>query len=638
MCPTFSAMMGLGARIIEVWNASCDLSIHFSEGSHGAFRLDIRSCGPGKNATVSANRVLLQQAAAEHKSRFSCAPTPQRDQANGGDGLAPQFSSRQRVGGNPYFCYLNTKRAAKKRIIAPDRPLTIAEIGKINAAARAEWVLLSDDDKSQWDAVYRSEVAARDVAQAVVAQRPVAPSIDLKNLWSNKCGDPSCLLDPEAIVKEYHRHNHAEREQLAMHDPSLTVQDPPPDRTGLFADGVGDRDAPVLSCWQSKQNICRFMLPAGIKAVMDELTSFLNAWVAALGKEKANEASALFSLHGTRSEGERVVEEVDLCALLVLPRGNPRMQCFVRCALEGSEQQLQQQLPEPPFIMELCLGASRLHPTLRSMMWQTSDELCLEAARLQMQQWRLLSLSWEEVLERPSLLPLRVVGKAEFVKPVLKRNKAKASSACGCEFDALDALGGDPMQVGRAAGSATMGTASSDVAADEVVEGCDHDDDPVGFPLDDSDVDEVLREDFNIGADADRDLQDALAGERVMDEEEVEEVEEEKELALPEHEMDHAGYIASTAEPWRWWPVVGRITSWPHAKPEHLRSVSCKCHVHHACGTPARGRAGISDDFLKLWLFSVAPEQHCTLGRSMELAAMHKAQFAPMLDAYVAEQ
>ena len=182
MCPTSSAMMGLGARIIEVWNASCDLSIHFSERSHGAFRLDIRSCGQGKNATVSANRVLLQQAAAEHKSRFSCAPTPQRDQANGGDGLAPQFSSRQRVGGNPYFCYLNTKRAAKKRIIAPDRLLTIAETVKINAVARAERVLLSAVDKSQWVAVYRSVVAARDVAQSVVAQRPVAPSIDLKNL------------------------------------------------------------------------------------------------------------------------------------------------------------------------------------------------------------------------------------------------------------------------------------------------------------------------------------------------------------------------------------------------------------------------------------------------------------------------
>ena len=42
----------------------------------------------------------------------------------------------------------------------------------------------------------------------------------------------------------------------------------------------------------------------------------------------------------------------------------------------------------------------------------------------------------------------------------------------------------------------------------------------------------------------------------------------------------------------------------------------------------------MTDEFLVKWLFSGIPEPMCTLARSQELAKLHKAQFAPMLDAY----
>jgi len=56
--------------VLRVWSASVELGIDFVERSHYGVRLELRSAGPARNATHSVNKVLLQQAAAEHLRRF----------------------------------------------------------------------------------------------------------------------------------------------------------------------------------------------------------------------------------------------------------------------------------------------------------------------------------------------------------------------------------------------------------------------------------------------------------------------------------------------------------------------------------------------------------------------------------------
>jgi len=421
-CPRQSDMLREGARIIKAWNDSNEMSIHFSERSHGAFRLDVRSSGRGKNATESANRVLIQQAAAEHTARFQRPPAPGLGMGASPSSLSGDaHATRQRqTGGSSFICFYNTKQQAKKRVIAPRRALSAEERSQIRAAALVEWNSLPTDDKRQWESVHRSEVVARQLAAALPPRTKTSPAAGVNNLWSSEDRDETCLVACAKIIQEHGQQTNTEREKLAVCDPSLVVPETAPDRmANVLPDAGPSRVAPVLSCWQHKKNICRHTISREIRATMDYLTSLLNAWARSLGNA-ARTVSALMSLHGKRKDECVPSQEVDLCALLVWDRGNPRTQIFARCALEGTGtdqrlQHLQCRLPDPPFVVQLVTSPSRLTSDLQSMALQTSDEFCLEAAKLQMEEWQVLSLSWEEMPFIPSLLPLKVVGRTEFV-------------------------------------------------------------------------------------------------------------------------------------------------------------------------------------------------------------------------------
>ena len=69
-CPTLTALLDEGVHMLRAWNASVELGIDFVERSHYGVRLELRSTSSARNATHSVNKVLLQQAAAEHARRF----------------------------------------------------------------------------------------------------------------------------------------------------------------------------------------------------------------------------------------------------------------------------------------------------------------------------------------------------------------------------------------------------------------------------------------------------------------------------------------------------------------------------------------------------------------------------------------
>ena len=89
------------------------------------------------------------------------------------------------------------------------------------------------------------------------------------------------------------------------------------------------------------------------------------------------------------------------------------------------------------------------------------------------------------------------------------------------------------------------------------------------------DIDETLRDDFNVGAAADLDLAKAMRAEKDADRDDEEDFAEEEVIPppspppppppfrppVPEHEVDEDGYVVCPIEPWNWWPSVGRITS-----------------------------------------------------------------------------
>ena len=96
------------------------------------------------------------------------------------------------------------------------------------------------------------------------------------------------------------------------------------------------------------------------------------------------------------------------------------------------------------------------------------------------------------------------------------------------------------------------------------------------------------------------------------------------------------GYITCPLPPWDSKPMIGRLTSWPEARPMLLRSVSLKCYLHPGCGSPAKGRWAVSDNQLLRWLFSGVCEEGATKHRKHELRLLHAAAWQPIFDEGIA--
>ena len=90
------------------------------ERSHASMRLELRSTGSGKNATSCANRLLVQQAATQHESRWGSplSALPRKEQPD------PPTKKSRTTGGSAFMEFRNHKMKTAKRLMAPHRRLT----------------------------------------------------------------------------------------------------------------------------------------------------------------------------------------------------------------------------------------------------------------------------------------------------------------------------------------------------------------------------------------------------------------------------------------------------------------------------------------------------------------------------------
>jgi hypothetical protein len=97
------------------------------------------------------------------------------------------------------------------------------------------------------------------------------------------------------------------------------------------------------------------------------------------------------------------------------------------------------------------------------------------------------------------------------------------------------------------------------------------------------------------------------------------------------------GYVTTTLAPLDRLPVIGRITSWPHSKPELLRSTSCKCKLHPGCSTPARSRRVADNDLLLRWLFAGEYLPEGSRAEKEAARRAHEAMFRDLVAAPVGQ-
>jgi len=319
---------------------------------------------------------------------------------------------------------------------------------------------------------------------------------------------------------------------------------------------------------------------------------------------------------------------------------------------------LEFELPEHvPFWLSIAFRSSHITSKFKAFDISTSDDVCLALASTGLD-WEFLELD-HSLDDCKSLLDLKVTGIGETLR-------AKSRAKPGKRIALVDlnsaAMSMDPLAFGKSlAASSTITaagvdcTASSDgnAPADALLGSEDEDADFPALMPDDSiyDFEEAQRR-LMLGEASDGELLgDNDMAPAAADAEDVEGMDgatleivvvaaavavgagdrsasSAAAAAAAVAPKSEAGYISCRMEPWASCSSSGRITSWPWNREEPLRNVGMRCYLHANCTSPARRRAQISDSRLLLWLFSGPLELDATRSRRLELAAIHKAQFA----------
>ena len=141
-CPTIRDLLEEGPHIARALDQGVDIAIDYSERSHGDIRKDVRSSGPARSFTVSANRHYCHEVAAAHRSRPGAqdplVPLPSASSSSGqclalldAGGLKKQKKVNDRRGASAKMEYYNSQMNAFKSVRAPDRALTDAEMRQV---------------------------------------------------------------------------------------------------------------------------------------------------------------------------------------------------------------------------------------------------------------------------------------------------------------------------------------------------------------------------------------------------------------------------------------------------------------------------------------------------------------------------
>ena len=365
---------------------------------------------------ASANRTFVQQAAAEHQHRF---PDQKTKGNSGATPLADREGNvgRQRskrvsgAGGNAFLTFANQKLHAKKQFVAPDRPLTNAELSLVRQQARDEWAALDPEDQHHWAMVQAGQALQRNGGRekASDSTRPSSMSVS-RNLWGLSLGSQD-LVPPEAVIQQYHGRSASERRLLAQTDASLVVADLDPRRSLVDKDQAESSRKttrkPPHACWERKANVCKCILAPSISSRMSAIALSLKRWSNTLLAEDALGCNALLLLKGHPMEGT-TDPSMNAIVLLVIRRKLPRTQIFARLLLDGGGGDfLRSELPEVPFGVQIATRRARTDVRHEAFDLVTSDELALELAKCNVN-WVLHRLEWTEA-SGPSLRKMQVV-------------------------------------------------------------------------------------------------------------------------------------------------------------------------------------------------------------------------------------
>ena len=662
--PTPAALQAVLPHVLKSLSEGTRISIDFSERMHAQMRIDLRTTGRTRSATASTNRVLCQQVRAEHL-RITGEDIAHHAQLPSGGlaGVAPNaivlHDGPSRIpsvrGGNPEMEWRNNKMAAFKQRRAPDRALTGDELLQFRQQCQ-KWHEVTEVEKENWARIWRASLNGRRAAHAAAA--PAVPHrADCKGLWGCAAKGPPVSL--ASLVTEHKQTESSIRRCRAFNDPMLVVSSPMPPRVADVP--KKDHDPVMFGCAAEKKNVCRHSLDAGRQVALDAMCTRLSKWVDSMGPACARLGDKVLLLRGVVIDGN----PIDMVVSLLDCRFRPKMQYYSKCVMKHEEGQQSFIFPdELPAVVRPSVVASSITARRRAVHTCSSDDLALELVDSG-RTWSMIPLEWKFPDGTDNLFDMEITSMSvPFEPPAAAKARTQKSKAASSAMDL-----GDPLASGIAQGVARCGglPASSPLPGDAG---------PVHHGFDarafaDEEMFEGLRPDEIAAIREDFELaMGMLPGDVIEDppvnsdgddpfgaESEAEDVALEALIADGEGEAASApvppieltpaecaevaqvsgmGYITCPIPPWDSKPMIGRLTSWPEARPMLLRSVSLKCYLHPGCGSPAKGRWAVSDNQLLRWLFSGVCEEGATKHRKHELRLLHAAAWQPIFDEGIA--
>ena len=218
--------------------------------SHASMRLEFRSTGSGKNATSCANRLLVQQAATQHESRWGSplSVLPRKEQ------LERPTKKSKTTGGSAFLEFRNHKLKTAKRLMAPHRALTVDEMNTIHEQTSKEWLQLTDDEVQEWQDIHTASKLQKNVdALAPIPGRAAdneEEPTSIQNLWGHREG-PGHLVPATSIIDAFEKLSPSARRDLAIHDPALVISEK--DAMHRLETDPSEGHAKLCSCWDAKK-------------------------------------------------------------------------------------------------------------------------------------------------------------------------------------------------------------------------------------------------------------------------------------------------------------------------------------------------------------------------------------------------
>ena len=486
------------------------------------------------------------------------------------------------------------------------------------------------------------------------------PKLKFSGLWG--LSESENQMVPPSVLVRHGLHKPTTRAQasVAWQDPDLNVQEAP----GRYDQVNGDWSRLPEGCHGQKKHVCRIhKMTREVAARHNALARVLSAFTDSR-KAKLSSSSCLALVSGREEAAGEVTKSVFV--LLVSARMSPKVQYWAHCHLVDDNAAELVHTRDLPFDIEIAFRPHRFpgNDTERVINILSSDELVTMFMQ-HAQTFEVAEVDYDIDCIHHSLLRMTVKGfQATFEKAVSQRHarRAKPFDILPPEFDFGDPcdaqsgarfVGGNGGVFDPAAG-ASPGDDPWDVVDDgdleDLREPFNNDrvvDEGLGDEAEDDDSSDeggvLLEEDFRASAD------DAPAAVNAGEAEGVEvmealvanlegQAEEAVGADLPPSgppsvedlvrsaTISDLGYVTTTLHPFSKMRAVGRITSWPEAKPMQARSVSMRCNVHSKCSFVKAHRL-VTDGDLLSWLFcarvvenaaenQVAGAEHMALAKS----------------------